>query len=180
MKLFKNWIFWGLLISLIGIVLGYAYSHSYQFGICYSNEATQTFGAMCRYKASIIGDKLFYPSIALAIVFLILLFIPRAVSAWKNFAIWYVPIFGFLIATAEPEVGGGFGLSGNIGPSLQEQIMWASIFYVVISLVAIAGSEYHTKTGKKIPWFLSPTFVALALIVLLFASLIGFLFLISP
>lgn len=175
MKLFKNWIFWGLVISILAFISGYAFSHSYQFGICYSNIETQTFAALCRYNASIVGDKLFFPSLALAFIFLILLFVPQAVRAWRKFATWGIPVIGFLIAFSDP------GDSGwGIGPSYSQYIQFFSSLYVIGSIVAILGARYTAKTGKRIAWYFSPAFVVPALFVLVPLGYIAMLFSISP
>lgn len=146
MKFLKNKIFLGLLISLVGIVLGYVFLYPVQFNLCTADFATLTFDNSCLRHSSLIGTKLFYFSLALAVVFLVLFFIPRAVRAWRKFAIWYIPIIGFFIATAPPEMsGGGFGITGNIGPSFQTQVLWANAIYVLISLIIIVRAWWKSR-----------------------------------
>lgn len=130
MKLLKNKIFWGFVLSFIGAGAGYYLMKIYDCG----------YSVFCYNLFSHIAPSIFYPSIALALVFLILLFIPRAVRAWWKFAWWYVPIIAFLIITGKADTGGG-GIGvvpSNIGPSFQESVIGAVAIYIIISLIIIA------------------------------------------
>jgi len=64
----------------------YIFLNAYPFGLCVKYDPE------CHRLLMDNGIRLFYGMGALALVFLILLFVPQAVSAWKKFAIWYVPI----------------------------------------------------------------------------------------
>lgn len=80
-----------------------------------------------------LGKGVFYGSGALALVFLALLFVPRAFSAWKKFAIWFVPLAALLFAVY-PNPG-----SGDLFAPYPEQIyQWVSGFYVLVSAAIIA------------------------------------------
>ena len=142
MKFLKNWIFWGLALSLLGIISGYIFVHSYELGICYANLDTNTFDSSCHNRLLHIGDMFFFSSIALAIVFLILLFAPRAVSAWRKFAIWYVPLAAVIIGWPEGDPG-----SWNIGPTTEQTALWLGVAYVVVSaLIVVRVIFFKHKT----------------------------------
>jgi len=150
MKLLKNWIFWSLAASIIGTVVGYIFLYPVQFGLCTADFATLTFDNSCLRNSSLIGVKLFYPFFALIPIFLILFFIPRAVSAWKKFAVWYVPIIAFLTITGKPDTGGGVGvLSGNIGPTFEGSVLGASAIYIGASLGIIAVALVNDWRKRK-------------------------------
>jgi len=78
------------IFSLIGLGIGYVLTNSIQFGMCKVDELVTE--ASCINSFERVGDPLFYGMAALAIVFLVLLFRPSAVGAWKKFAKWYIPI----------------------------------------------------------------------------------------
>ena len=82
------------------------------------------------------GKVFFYGSGALALVFLILLFVPRAFPAWKKFAVWFIPLAALLFAIY-PEPG-----SGDLFSPYPEQIFrWVSAFYILASVFIIALSS---------------------------------------
>jgi hypothetical protein len=121
-------------VSVIGLLIGYIFSNSTKFGICTHEQYS------CRELFNNIGDPLFYGSGALALVFLILLFVPQAFPAWKKFAIWFVPLAVILFAIY-PEPG-----SGDLFSPYPEQIYrWVSGFYVVVSGAIIAISVIKNK-----------------------------------
>ncbi len=115
-----------LALSILGLIAGYILTSSVVFGLC-NSEAY-----VCRDLLNNIGDPLFYGMGALAVVFLFLLFVPRAASAWKKFAIWFVPL-AILLFIFYPEPG-----SGDLFSPYPEQIFqWTSFFYVIVSLIII-------------------------------------------
>ncbi|XKT74547.1 MAG: hypothetical protein ACJKTH_00420 [Patescibacteria group bacterium UBA2163] len=145
-KLFKNWMFWFFLLSVAGAIAGYFFNHSYQFGICYINYETRVMDTSCPFP--LLGDQLFYPSIALAIVFFLLFFIPQAVHAWRKFAVWYIPIAIILIWWPDESSSGGW----DLGPSNSEFALILSSLYVGVSLGVIGVSilsERRQRSGKK-------------------------------
>jgi hypothetical protein len=80
-----------------------------------------------------VGDPLFYGMGALALVFLILLVVPKALSAWQKFAIWFVPLAALLFIFY-PDPG-----SGDLFAPYPEQIFqWVSELYILISVLIIA------------------------------------------
>jgi len=117
------------ILSLMGTGLGVFLLKFYDCGnsvACY-NLTTKAFA-------------LYYGMPALALVFLILLFIPQAFSAWKKFAIWFVPLAALLFAFY-PDPG-----SGDLFSPYPEQIFrWVSGLYVVVSILIIATSALRQK-----------------------------------
>jgi len=132
MKLLKNKIFWGFVVSSIGVILGYIFLYPVQFHLCTADFTTMAFDNSCLASSSLIGIKLFYPFLALALIFLILFLTPRAVSSWRKFAMWYIPVVGLLVAFSGPGDAGW-----AIGPTYQQYIQAVSMIYVVISLIII-------------------------------------------
>jgi hypothetical protein len=116
-----------LAFSLIGFGIGYILTNSTMFNLCLHDQYA------CRALLNRIGDPLFYGIGALAIVFFILLFASYAFSAWKKFAIWFVPL-ATLLFIFYPEPG-----SGDLFSPYPEQVFkWISGLYVLISVVIIA------------------------------------------
>ena len=77
-------------------------------------------------------EALFYGMSALSLVFLILIFSPNAFSAWKKFAIWFIPL-ATLLFIFYPDPGAGDLFS----PYPEQVFKWVSILYVVISIFII-------------------------------------------
>ncbi|MEX0916962.1 MAG: hypothetical protein WDZ90_00315 [Candidatus Paceibacterota bacterium] len=121
--------------SAVGFAVGYILTNSVSFEICAQTEYS------CRDLYNNIGDPLFYGFGALAIVFLILVFVPQAFSAWKKFAIWFVPLTALLfIFYPEPS-------SGDLLSPFPEQVFqWVSAFYVVVSAAIIAIAIHKNRT----------------------------------
>lgn len=110
-------------LSFIGLGIGYLLTNSVLFNICLHDQYS------CRDLFNRIGDPLFYGMPALAVVFLILFFLPQAFSAWKKFAIWFIPITAlvFIFYTGPS--------SGDLFSPYPEQVFqWVSAVYVLISL----------------------------------------------
>lgn len=140
MKLFKNWIFWGLIVSIIGVVAGYVFKKPTTFGLCLQSEPS------CALDFIALGHQLFYPFMALAIIFLVLLFVPQAVRAWRKFAWCGVPLGAFLVyATVSSAMGGGF----QIFPPAQVSVLIITQTYVGISLGIIALARFNTWRIEK-------------------------------
>lgn len=110
-----------LFVSLLGLLVGYLLLHS-------DLNASDTGDILVR-----LGKSLFYGMPALAFVFLILVFLPQAFSAWKKFAVWFIPIAILLfIFYPDPSPGDYFS------PYPEQIFRWVSIFYVVASIFIIA------------------------------------------
>ena len=120
-----------LLVSILGAVIGYVLTNSIQFGICLSTASTVEASCINLYER--IGDPLLYGMSALAVVFLALLFAPRAWGAWKKFAIWFVPLAALIFIFYR-----GPGSGDLFSPDPEFVFKWISIVYVVVSLVIIA------------------------------------------
>jgi hypothetical protein len=76
---------------------------------------------------------------ALAIVFALLLAVPKAWDAWKKFAIWFVPLAAILlIVYPEPS-------SWDVLPDPQQFAKWISGLYVAISLLVIGVATLREK-----------------------------------
>lgn len=122
--------------SLIATGVGYVLENSYQFGLCVSVPATQTYDVACHVLYSRIGDPLFYGSAALALIFIALLFAPAALGAWKKFAVWFVPLAALLfIFYPDPSQGDLFS------PRPVDIFRWVSILYVVVSAAIILAAS---------------------------------------
>ncbi len=123
MKRNKSLLF--LALSLIGFGGGYFILKIYNCG----------YSIFCYDLFSKVGDPLFYGIGALAIIFFVLLFIPKAIPQWKKFAKWFIPI-ATLIFIFYPNPG-----SGDLFSPFPEQIFqWVSILYVFVSLMIIGYS----------------------------------------
>ena len=131
------------IFSLIGLGIGYVLTNSIQFGMCKVDELVTE--ASCINSFERVGDPLFYGMAALAIVFLVLLFRPSAVGAWKKFAKWYIPIVT-LIFIFYPNPG-----SGDFFSPYPEQIFqWLSTLYVVVSLIIIFVAKFCRPDPLKV------------------------------
>lgn len=115
--------------SLVSFGIGYILTNSVQFGFCSQDQYS------CRELLNNIGDPLFYGMSALALVFLALLFKPGAFTAWKKFAIWFVPLATLLfIFYPDPSSGDYFS------PYPEQVFRWVSILYVVVSILIVSKS----------------------------------------
>ena len=121
-----------LIVSLVGLGVGYVLTNSVQFGFCSQDKYS------CRELLNNIGDPLFYGMSALAFIFLVLLFHPETFSAWKKFAKWFIPL-ATLLFIFYPNPGSGDYFS----PYPEQVFQWVSILYVVVSVFII------TLSGKK-------------------------------
>ena len=144
MKLLKNKIFWGFVVSSIGVILGYIFLYPVQFHLCTADFTTMTFDNSCLASSSLIGIKLFYPFLALIPIFLILFFIPRAVSAWKKFAVWYIPIVGIFVALSSPGDAGWI-----IGPTYSQYVQGLGAIYLGSSLSIIGMALMNEQRKRK-------------------------------
>ena len=124
-----------LIVSSLGWGVGFIFSNAISFGLCTHDQYS------CRDVFNNIGDPLFYSMPALAFIFLILLFTPRAFPAWKKFAIWFVPLAALLFAFY-PGPGG----NDLFSPYPEQVFRWVSILYVIISILIIVRSSLRNKT----------------------------------
>ena len=113
-----------LFFSLVGIGVGYFLKNSIEVGLCLVSEPT------CINQLTQIGNALFYSMQAVALVFLLLFFVPQAFGAWKKFAIWYLPIMFIYFAIYEN--------SGFFSIPEEQVYRFFSIVYAVVSIVIIA------------------------------------------
>ena len=119
------------ILSLISFGIGYVLTNSIKFGICISDGILQDASCINFYER--LGDPIFYGMGALVLVFLVLLAMPQAFSAWKKFAIWFVPL-ATLLFIFYPDPG-----SGDLFSPYPEQVFqWISGLYILISVVIIA------------------------------------------
>ena len=126
--------------SLFILLIGFVLTNSYQFGLCYSDVASQTFDVSCHSLFEHIGNQIYYGGGALALVFLVLLFVPQAFKAWKKFAVWFVPL-ATLLFIFYPEPGSG----DLFAPYPETVYRWVSGAYVLLSLVIIAFASKVRK-----------------------------------
>lgn len=129
-SMFKKWVFWLFVLSLVGLLMSFVLRNATDFNICLQSEPS------CIVSLTKVSIGLFYGMGALAVVFFALLFAPKAVSAWWKFAIFYIPYYIYAVLTAGPSAGQMI----YIGMSVQETAIWLSGIYVVVSLVLIALS----------------------------------------
>ena len=126
------------LVSIVGTAIGYVLTNSIKYGICIANEIVTEASCISFYER--VGNALYFGIGALAVVFFVLLFVPKAFGAWKKFAIWFVPLAVILLAVyPEPS-------DWDILPNPEVLAKWVSGIYVAISLVIIA-----IAAGKKTP-----------------------------
>lgn len=90
------------------------------------------------------GDAMFYGFGALAIVFVALILVPKAYSAWKEFAVWFLPPALAIFITYR-DVGG----FGNFLPYAENVFRFLAGAYIVCSLLVILWS-FLSKKGKSI------------------------------
>lgn len=146
MNIIVNWstkkiTFWLLILSFVGFGVGYILTNSIQFNICTVSETITEASCINFYER--VGDPLFYGMPALAFVFFILIFTQQAFSAWKKFAIWFIPLATLLfIFYPDPSPGDYFS------PYPEQIFKWVSITYVVISIFIIALKTVKQKSKK--------------------------------
>lgn len=120
-----------LAVSIAGFIAGYVLTNSVVFGICDGDSIE------CRGLLNRVGDPAYFGFAALSVVFALLIFVPKAFSAWMKFAIWYVPLVAILFAIA-PTPGGGIGAAPSVvGPTPERIYLWGSVTYVVVSICII-------------------------------------------
>ena len=130
-------IFWLLIFSLVGFGVGWILKNSTELGLCLISEPT------CINNLTLIGDGLFYGMSALSLIFFLLIFAQQAFSAWKKFAIWFIPLATLLfIFYPDPSSGDYFS------PYPEQIFRWVSILYVVISILIIALKTIRQKSEK--------------------------------
>jgi hypothetical protein len=123
-------------IAGVGKVLG----KSYELGFCYSDTVTRTFDVSCHRLFERLSDSFLFGGISFAIVFVALVFKPKAFSAWKKFAIWATPIMVLIFATHNPS--GGFM---TVSPDSETLFKWIAGLYTVISLIIIGRVALKKK-----------------------------------
>ena len=123
-----------LVLSFIGFGTGLVFKNSTELGFCLISEPT------CINNLTLIGDGFFYGLGALAIIFLVLFFLPQAFPAWKKFAIWFIPL-ATLLFIFYPDPGSGDYFS----PYPEQVFQWASGLYVLESLIVIAQSAIRER-----------------------------------
>jgi hypothetical protein len=130
-----------LAISVVGFGIGYVLTNSTVFKLCMDEEY------QCRELYNTIGDPLYFGMGALAFVFVVLSIFPTAFNAWKNFALWFLPLATDIFVTYKGP-GGGF-MDPLPGPV--EMYRWLGGLYIVLSLAIIVGSLLCRQFGKNKP-----------------------------
>ena len=118
-------------LSLVGVLVSYLILHS-------NLNASATGDMLIR-----LGKSLFYGMSALSLIFFILIFTQQAFSAWKKFAIWFIPL-ATLLFIFYPDPGSGDYFS----PYSEQVFRWVSITYVVISIFIIVFKTIRQKSEK--------------------------------
>ena len=127
----------GLALSLAGFGVGYAMTNSTLFNFCIPDEYA------CRELFNQIGDPLFYAMSALAIVFLALIFFPKAFPYWKKFAVWFIPLAAIIFIFYEGPASGDL-----FSPYAAYVFKWVAAVYVVVSL-GIIGFVAMRHSSQK-------------------------------
>lgn len=119
-------------LSFVGLGIGFILKSSTELGLCLISEPS------CINLLTQLGNALFYSMQAIAAVFIVLLLVPQAFTAWKKFAVWYLPLMFIYFVIYE---NGGFF-------SIPEESVYRflSIVYAVISLTIIAFKALQTKS----------------------------------
>lgn len=95
-----------------------------------------------------VGQPLFMGSFALALVFLILLFLPQPYfKNWLKYAAWYIPVAALWIIMSDVICGGGLGLGMCFDKELAT--WWSSGIYLILSLVVIAITYLKRRNGTR-------------------------------
>ena len=136
----KKTLLFFLLLSLIGAGAGYWLGHSYDIGLCHADYATNTFDIGCHQLYNKIGGILFYSMQAIVVVFVALLFLPKAFGAWKRFAIWYIPLMLIYFAIYKNE--------GFFSVPEESVYRFLSAVYLIVSLAIILFVSFRkNKAG---------------------------------
>jgi hypothetical protein len=130
-----------LILALVGLGLGYFFTNSYEFGLCLSDQVSNTYDVSCHSFYERVGDGLFFGMGAVSFIFLVLLAMPRAFKAWSKFALWFIPL-GALLMAFYPEPRGFF----SVGPNAIQVIQWVSALYVLVSMVIIVIAAMRSST----------------------------------
>jgi len=126
-------------VTIVAFISSVVLGLSEKFGICPSASSY-----VCINKAELWAEPLFFGSLSLFIILLILLFTKEAVwNAWKKFGIWYIPLTAFLIFIAPSSSGGSFGYS--MGFDREAVTMFLSAIFLVISLLIIAIKSWKLR-----------------------------------
>ncbi len=129
--------------SLVGFGVGYVLTNSIQFKICVVNKIITDAGCINFYER--IGNPLFYGMSALAFIFFILAFLPQAFSAWKKFAIWFIPLATLLFIFYQGPSAGDY-----FSPYPEQVFRWVSVVYVVVSIAIILVSSKNKKQSTLV------------------------------
>lgn len=119
-----------LILSLVGLGVGYILTNSIQFNLCTVNEIVTEASCINFYER--VGDPFFYGMSALSIVFFALLFKSQAFHTWKNFAKWFIPIAALVFVFYEGPSSGDY-----FSPYPEQVFRWISVLYVLISAAII-------------------------------------------
>ena len=128
-----------LLLSVLGIVIGYALFYPYQYGLCNSFVETCFFGG---FKKTI-AEPLVLIALSFSVISPFLFFINDIIfKKWLRFGMAWFFLTAILILIS-PEYSGGFGPSLN--PTKESVSIWMSSLFVIISLILIAREKLKMK-----------------------------------
>lgn len=129
-----------LLLSIVGITTGYFFLAPCDPDRNYLCEGPY---------AESMGQPIFSGSMALTLIFIILIFLPKPYfTAWGKFAIWFVPLAVLWIIMTPTRGGSGLGFGLNFDRELA--IMWSSGLYITISLLILGIKAVRQKGNKQI------------------------------
>jgi hypothetical protein len=153
MKLFKNWIFWGLVLSVVGVIGGFALLYPAKFGICTADFTNLIFDTSCLKDSSDNGMKLFYPSVALTFIFFVLLFTPTAVRAWRKFSAWYILLAILWLASYSESFSAWDFSEGIQGRAMSVSSMYIGISVGIIAVALISQWQQKKKGAPALRWW---------------------------
>lgn len=125
-------------ISVVGIVIGFVLIQPEKFGVCQPDE----FFSCIEPLGGKIGQPLFYGSIAVSIIFLLLFFLSQQYfKNWLKYVAWIIPVSILWIALEPVTCGSMVCFDKELAT------WWASGIYLVLSLAVIIVT-YLTRRGR--------------------------------
>jgi|APHig6443717497_1056834.scaffolds.fasta_scaffold253420_1 hypothetical protein len=133
---YKKKVAWGIIISVVGILIGYYLSSPIKHFVCTKTWCTKIIGGD-------VGMPLFLFSIALFFIFFIFLFIKEEIfNYWKKFAKIFLPVAIILIVITPTQYGGFVGID-------KEMVTWIlSVLFFIISIGIIIYQSIKLKKGN--------------------------------
>ncbi|MDX9925610.1 MAG: hypothetical protein RBS48_12675 [Ignavibacteriaceae bacterium] len=126
----------GIMISMLGILIGYYFSSPINHDICRKTLCTKIVGGD-------VGIPLFLFSSALLFIFLMFLFVKEDVfNIWKKFAKIFLPVAMLLVVITPTHYGGLVGIDKEIAT------WWLAGLFLFISIGIIVWKSIHLRKNK--------------------------------